>query len=233
MSNRTYYATRIHFVGDSFTVGMYATAGNSYREKLLATLQSINPLYGSERWSNIAADGARVSQQVTQLPGVFRPDYDAHVIIFALGQNDSNTPPRTPEQFRQDVQACFDYVKNNTRSHMIVLAIPFQPAWTGSSRAAVCDGYNQILMEEALLRNFGYAPSWRSALLASGVSQSGDVNAANASNADGYHPNNTGHTQLYNALWRDISGVLTRAMRRPVTRSVASGRSSATGRGTA
>lgn len=233
MSNRNYHATRIHFVGDSFTVGMYATAGNSYRDKLLVTLQSINPLYGSERWSNIAADGARVSQQVSQLFGVFRPDYDAHVIIFALGQNDSNTPPRTNEQFRQDVQLCFDYVKANTRSFMIVLAIPFQPTWTGTSRAAVCDEYNNILMEEALLRDFYYAPSWRSALLPSGISQSGDVTAANASNTDGYHPNNTGHTQLYNALWKDISGVLTRAMRRSTTRSVASGRTSATGRGTA
>lgn len=220
MSSRTYWVTRIHLVGDSFTVGYYATAGNAYRDRLLVTLQTLNPHYGSELYDQIAADGAKVSQQVGNLWGVFRPDRDPQVIIFALGQNDSSGTPRTQTQFQGDVQVCFDYVQSTTRAGMIVLAVPRQPGvWQGTTRGAAVDGYDVTLQTEAESRGFFYAPRWDMCLTMPGISQPVDVASGNATTGDGYHPNNFGHSQLHDALWKDIQGVITRAMRRQCSRT--------------
>jgi lysophospholipase L1-like esterase len=208
---RTYPAyPRVHFVGDSFTVGLYATSNHEYRTLIKASLQALNPLTGSEAWTLIAADGAKMSDQAADTYGVFgRVRYD--LLILAMGQNDINAGHSTA-QFRSDTETCLNYVADNTTAQAIVVAVPFQPGWFGTVYAQFGDAYNAILQEEALERGFYYADSWKQCLTPAGLSAPPDV-PVSASASDFYHPNNTGHLQLHNALWKDILPLVSGALR--------------------
>lgn len=217
---------RIQVTGDSFSGGLYATPGNSYRELLLPRLQSVNPLNASVLWQSYAITGGRMADQAL-VPSVAFPDCD--LLFVQLGQNDL---ARTAEQFLADTRTCFNYI-GTLKCAVIVIAIPFQPGWWGQVTGTKALAFNAILEYEALVRGFKWAGRWQEALTPAGQSSAGDVIAASATAADGYHPNNGGHLQLLNALWLDVEPMLKQALRRPASAThadVSGTRTEATGR---
>lgn len=217
---------RIQITGDSFSGGLYATAGNSYRELLFPLLQGINYLNGTTLWQSWAITGGRMADQAL-IPSVAFPDCD--LLFVQLGQNDL---ARTTDQFLADTRTCFNYI-GTLKCAVIVIAIPFQPGWWGQAYGTKALAFNAILEFEALIRGFKWAGRWQEALTPAGISSSGDVIAASATAADGYHPNNAGHLQLLNALWLDVEPMLKQALRRPASAihvDVSGTRTEATGR---
>lgn len=221
---------RIQVTGDSFSGGLYATAGNSYRELLLPRLQGVNSLNAATLWQSYAITGGRMADQAL-VPSIAFPECD--LLIVALGQNDL---PRTADQFLADTRTCFNYIAGTLKCSVIIVAIPFQPGWWGQATGTKALAFNAILKYEAEVRGFKWAGRWQEALTPAGQSASGDVSAASASAADGYHPNNTGHLQLVNALWLDIEPMVKHALRRPASAThitAAGSRAAASGRAAA
>ncbi len=217
----------IHITGDSFTGGLYATAGDKYRELLETAVKTLNA-GNAEEFDQFAVTGGRMADQPSQLSTVF-PDCD--VLILALGQNDL-TGGRTEAQFEADTATCLEYVRDNRDCVTLVVAVPLQPSWwptaTGTKAQTFCD----ILEAQAGAYGARYGRRWRNALKTTGLSTAADVTAGEATAADGYHPNNTGHLQLFEAIWADLEPLMSRAWRRAPTasRSAAVGRAQAVGR---
>lgn len=238
MSNRTVPAyKRVHILGDSYTQGLYATAGNEYRALLLTSLQSVNALNATEIWSKSSVVGGKLVDQLGNLPGAWLYLNRPHLCFLALGQNDRGGPTPVDEStFRGAARDVMDYVVNFLPSYavLIVVAVPFQPTWPGTINGTYAAIYNRILREEAEDRGFWFAPNWDDAQTPAGISSAADVIAGEATTADGYHPNNTGHQQLHDALWGDIGGLVSRALRRKTNaRAQATGRAAASGRAAA
>lgn len=235
MTRPTIKYKRIGIVGDSFTAGLYATAGNDFKSLLLTTLQSEDSDHGSIQYYKGGVSGGLMEDAANNLSGFFQLSKRAQIIIMPLGQNDISGA-RTGTQFRADTETCMDYVLNNSNAALLVVAIPFQISWksSGSGSGATARAFNTILKEEATARGFHYLPSWADAMTAAGISQSGDIAGGQATTEDGYHPNNTGHQQLHDALWVDLSPLIVSALRRGATgRSEAAGRTEAVGRAAA
>lgn len=220
---------RIHFIGDSFTVGLYGTPGNTYRERLLVGLQGLNAETGTEAYVVYAGSGAKLVDQVAVARFVVRAFNHPDLIILAMGQNDF-TGGISLIDFENGVNGLLDYIKDNATCPCIVVALPFQPHWPTTGASTVARQYNDILKTGAEARNFLYASRWETALTEAGRSVGADV-PLNATAWDGFHPNNTGHLQLYNALWADVGVRLSGAMHRKASgRAAASGRTAASSR---
>lgn len=229
-ANLTY--PRIHVVGDSFTAGLYATAGNGYRDLLYTTLQGVDADNGSVTWFKGGVSGGKMQDAATgtNLIGFFRPEYQPEFMILLLGQNDL-TAGRTTTEFRADTETCLDYVRDNCDAYVFVVAVPMQPSWRGNATELTANAYNAILKEEAEARGWMYLDGWARCLTLAGIASTGDVAASEATVEDDYHPNNTGHQQLHDALWADLLPHFGNALRRQTTsRTLASGRSVASGR---
>lgn len=206
---------RIHMVGDSFTTGLYATAGNEYRTILRSYIQAANPLHASEAWTLIAAAGALMSEQTVALSGVFGAvgnlNYD--LLILAIGQNDGGAG-HTAEQFRADTVICLDYIQANyPLAQVLVMAIPINPWAYKTTLGDLWNSYNEVLREEAAVRDYWFSDRWAQALSKANLSAPADV-PLQATAADTYHPNNGGHLALANAMWADLSVILGQAPRR-------------------
>lgn len=139
--------------------------------------------------------------QTSNLSAAWGTTFNPQLLMLAMGQNDA-TAAVTNAAFQTAVQQTLDYAKNVMHLPTFVIAIPKQPGWTGTLLTRAND-FNTILSTEAAARGMPYMPSWATALTAGGLSQAADV-PANATQADGYHPNNLGHTQLHDALWNDM-----------------------------
>lgn len=195
----------IHILGDSFSGGLYATAGHAYRDLLLTSLQGVNAGMGATSWSSHAITGGKLVTQTSDLPGALGVFYDPDLILLAMGQNDV-TAAETSANFRSAAEQVLDYAQGTMQVPILVVAIPFQPGWAGATLTRA-QAFNAILQEEATERNIPYLPSWEDALTSDGLSQAGDV-PDEATAGDSYHPNNFGHRQLHDALWADFEPYL-------------------------
>ena len=195
----------IHILGDSFSGGVYATAGHTYRELLLVSMQAVNAGLGATSWSSHAITGGKLTGQLSDIPGALGVFYDPDLVILAMGQNDV-TAAETSADFRSAAEQILDYAINTMAIPIIVVAIPLQPTWTGATLTRALE-FNAILEEEAGTRGMPYLAGWADCLTAGGLSQSGDV-PLEATAYDGYHPNNTGHQQLHDALWAELETTL-------------------------
>lgn len=236
MTRATATYPRIHVVGDSFTAGLYATTGNDYRSLLYDALVAVDADNASVVWFKGGVSGGLMQDaaaSASDLQGFFRPEYHPDFIILALGQNDL-TAGRTSGELETDTQTCLDYVQANCDAFVFVVAVPMQPSWRGGVSELLATAYNNVLRAEAEARGWAYLDGWARCLTAAGISGAGDVGAAEATAEDGYHPNNTGHQQLLDALWADLLPFIGQALRRvTASRSLASGRAAASGRATA
>lgn len=197
--------TKIHILGDSFSGGLFATTGNSYREKLKVTMQALEPQLGSASYTSWAITGGKLVDQTSDLAGALGVVFNPDLLVLCMGQNDV-TAAVANAAFQTAVQQTLDYALNVMFRPIFVNAIPHQPGWVGTIKTRATS-FNTILSTEAAARSMPYMPSWTSCLNAAGLSQAGDV-PLQATAADGYHPNNTGHQQLHNAIWTDMQPLL-------------------------
>lgn len=203
----------IHILGDSFSVGLYATAGNSYRDKLLVSLQALNPSNASSNYSVAAVTGARLVDQVSDLAGALgarlgRPD----LILIAIGQNDTNLGTGiTAEMFRSAAETVIDYAVTTLRTPVIVSALPQSPWADHGERTQRMAQFSEILRETAESRGQHYLRGWAHAMSIAGMSRLSDV-PDNATAYDGYHPNNDGHQELHDALWAELEPLLRQSL---------------------
>ena len=225
---------RIGLVGDSFTAGLYATEGNEFRALLLPTLQAENSAHGAEQWYKGGVSGGKMQDAAANLSGFFQLSLQPQIVVLLLGQNDVGGG-RTEEEFRADTETCMDYVINNSKAALLVVAIPFQIGWKSSASASgnKARAFNVILSEEAAARNCRYLDRWADCMTTNGISGSGDVSASEATDEDGYHPNNTGHQELHDALWADLQPLIVSALRRGAIGRSSASRSEASGRAAA
>jgi lysophospholipase L1-like esterase len=143
--------------------------------------------------------------QPSNLAAALAASLNPQLIIMALGQNDV-TGGVAAAAFRAAAQQVLNYAVNTMHVPIVVVAIPLQPTWTGTTEAKALE-FNTILREEAVARGMPYVAGWARCLTSAGISQAGDV-PAQATASDGYHPNNTGHQQLHDALWAEMKGIL-------------------------
>ena len=233
-SSATYPHIRIG--GDSFSQGIYATPIESaaYRPLLLAQIQAQNAGNGTTYSVGGVIGGKLVDivTSVSNLAGFFFIESHPNLIILALGQNDLNS--ETTATFEAAVITAFDYLRDSVPlAAIMIVAIPQQISWINTTRGNLAVQFNEILRAQTAAYNFVYASSWDRALSERGIATPADV-PDYATVGDYYHPNNFGHAELADALWRDLGPLLAGAIRRIASsRAAASTRAAASSRAAA
>jgi lysophospholipase L1-like esterase len=183
-------------MGDSITwkLQSFVTSGSNYYATKIRN--AIRQKYGSCRLINKGLGGTNTARMITNLSWLTSLEPD--IVTIGIGTNDCVTPAEVTDAtaYKNNLKTIIDRLRVQNPDVKIILCVP--PRSMDATRIANLPAFRTAMMEVATEKNCAvcrFDTAWTSS---EDATMLGDTN----------HPNDAGHTALFNVLWSVVQDVL-------------------------